>query len=445
MPAYAIREWRQEEKPKALPEQIIETIDSCEDVAKTAKSRLKKFLAEMGIQDILEMDYPLRKAYQNYLFSACQIQSADRYLLAYDRTKQADIRRRMKTLAGKNQCRWRLEETILFLPYHPDQELAMELDSVRNRSNMVWDFTKPCAWHVKEQVFTTLNEILSITKNSIQRRQRLTGLQYLYDFCTEQAIQDIEDMDLAQEQMFDAYLTEHAPSETYKHQMLVILNLCRKIVFLHNAQINWQANIWYLDGLRIAEHRLNRSSSVASVSFTEISHKENRRYAKEYLRRANAVCPVAAVQNRYSMMVRHYERLFPVLEALGVGLVAFSPMANGFLTGQYGRGAYFDPKTDYRAAMPQFTDEAVKQNAGLLRLLYDMAAEKDATPAQISLAWMLCKHPWIVPIPGTRKEERMKENAGAADVKLSLREVQALDDALAQMNISAVFGGTPVA
>lgn len=95
MPAYAIREWRQEEKPKALPEQIIETIDSCEDAAKTAKSRLKKFLAEMGIQDILEMDYPLRKAYQNYLFSACQIQSADRYLLAYDRTKQADIRRRM--------------------------------------------------------------------------------------------------------------------------------------------------------------------------------------------------------------------------------------------------------------------------------------------------------------------------------------------------------------
>ena len=68
MPAYAIREWRQEEKPKALPEQIIETIDSCEDAAKTAKSRLKKFLAEMGIQDILEMDYPLRKAYQNYLF-----------------------------------------------------------------------------------------------------------------------------------------------------------------------------------------------------------------------------------------------------------------------------------------------------------------------------------------------------------------------------------------
>lgn len=101
----------------------------------------------------------------------------------------------------------------------------MELDSVRNPPKYGLGFHKPCAWHVKEQVFTTLNEILAITKNSIQRRQRLTGLQYLYDFCTEQAIQDIEDMDLAQEQMFNAYLTEHTPSETYKHQMLAILNL----------------------------------------------------------------------------------------------------------------------------------------------------------------------------------------------------------------------------
>ena len=164
---------------------------------------------------------------------------------------------------------------------------------------------------------------------------------------------------------------------------------------------------------------------------------------EDYLRRANAVCPVTAVQNRYSMMARKYESLFPVLEELGVGLVAFSPMANGFLTGQYGKGQHFDPATDYRAAMPQFTDEAVDQNAALLKLLNDMAAEKHATPAQISLAWMLCKRPWIVPIPGTRKETRMKENAGAADVALSPGEVKALDDALDTMEMSAVFGGTP--
>ena len=165
---------------------------------------------------------------------------------------------------------------------------------------------------------------------------------------------------------------------------------------------------------------------------------------EDYLRRANAVCPVTAVQNRYSMMARKYESLFPVLEELGVGLVAFSPMANGFLTGRYGKGQHFNPATDYRAAMPQFTDEAVDQNAALLKLLNDMAVEKHATPAQISLAWMLCKRPWIVPIPGTRKEDRMTENAGAARIKLSSDEVDALDRALDSMKMSAVFGGTTV-
>lgn len=159
-----------------------------------------------------------------------------------------------------------------------------------------------------------------------------------------------------------------------------------------------------------------------------------------YLRRAHAVCPVTAVQNRYSMMARGVESLFPVLEELGVGLVAFSPMANGFLTGRYGKGEAFDPKTDYRAAMPQFADEAVDQNRALLDLLRRLAAEKGATPAQISLAWMLCKKPWIVPIPGTRRADRMRENAGAAGVRLSPEAVQALDAALGSLPMSAVFG-----
>ena len=121
----------------------------------------------------------------------------------------------------------------------------------------------------------------------------------------------IEDMDLTQEQMFNSYLTEHAPSETYKHQMLAILNLCRKTVFLHNAQINWQANIWYLDGLRIAEHRLNRSSSVTSVSFTEISHKENRRYAKEYMKYQIGVTgqAISTITTRYCLLERFLVRL----------------------------------------------------------------------------------------------------------------------------------------
>ena len=163
---------------------------------------------------------------------------------------------------------------------------------------------------------------------------------------------------------------------------------------------------------------------------------------EEDIRRAHAVCPLTAVQNRYSMMARGYEKLFPVLEELNIGFVAFSPFANGVLTGAYGKGDAFDAKNDMRARMPQFTPEAMEENAALLELLRGFAEEKGATSGQIALAWMLCKKPYIAPIPGTRKIVRLKENAGAADIALSAAEVAAIDEKLSDMPMSAVFGGS---
>lgn len=164
----------------------------------------------------------------------------------------------------------------------------------------------------------------------------------------------------------------------------------------------------------------------------------------ETIRRAHAVCPVTAIQNRYSMMARWYEELFPMLEELHIGYVAFSPLANGFLSGRYDKNTRFEAGTDYRSVMPQFQPEGIDQNRALLDLLNKLAVEKNATPAQISLAWMLCKKPYIVPIPGTRKAARLQENAGAADVCLSAAEVQAIDTALGGMEMSQVFGGSRV-
>lgn len=151
---------------------------------------------------------------------------------------------------------------------------------------------------------------------------------------------------------------------------------------------------------------------------------------EDTIRHAHAVCPVTAIQNRYSMMARWHESLFPVLEELGIGYVAFSPLANGFLSVKYNRNSQFDGVSDYRSMMPQFTGDGMEQNRELLALLHRMADEKDATPAQISLAWMLCKKPYLVPIPGSRKVERMQENADAADVVLTAEEVKSLDEAL---------------
>lgn len=159
-----------------------------------------------------------------------------------------------------------------------------------------------------------------------------------------------------------------------------------------------------------------------------------------YLRRAHAVCPVAAVQNRYSMMARWHEPLFPVLEELHVAWVAFSPMANGFLTGRYTPQSHFDGAADYRAAMPQYTEEGFLAAEDLLTLLRRLAKEKHATPAQLSLAWMLCKKPYLIPIPGSRKPERLAEDFGAADVPLSAGDIARIDAALDTMHF-AVFGG----
>ena len=164
--------------------------------------------------------------------------------------------------------------------------------------------------------------------------------------------------------------------------------------------------------------------------------------SEQDIRRAHAVCPLTAIENRYSMMARWHERLFPVLEELGIGFVAFSPLANGFLTDTVAKGTKFDTRTDYRASMPQFRD--YDANAELLALIRRFAEEKDATPAQVSLAWMLHKRPYIVPIPGTRKESRLRENSEASEVILSDEEFTEIDNALQHIPMSEVFGGSKI-
>lgn len=161
---------------------------------------------------------------------------------------------------------------------------------------------------------------------------------------------------------------------------------------------------------------------------------------EDYLRRANGVCPVTAIENRYSMMARWHEKIFPVCEELNVAYVAFSPMANGFLTGQYNPNTKFEGKQDYRAGMPQYTEEGYEKAKALLAFLTELAAKKNATMGQLSLAWMINKKPYVVPIPGSRKPERLKENLEAGEIFLTKEEVAEIDAKLNTMEFE-VFGG----
>ncbi|CAN5797873.1 aldo/keto reductase [soil metagenome] len=155
----------------------------------------------------------------------------------------------------------------------------------------------------------------------------------------------------------------------------------------------------------------------------------------ETIRKAHAIQPVAALQSEYSLWHRKPEtEILPTLEELGIGFVPFSPLGKGFLTGKIDESTAFD-KGDFRNTLPRFQEENRKANQAMVALLNTIATQKNATPAQVSLAWLLAQKPWIVPIPGTTKLHRLEENLGAVNVELTAEDLQQINSAAAQITV----------
>ncbi len=158
------------------------------------------------------------------------------------------------------------------------------------------------------------------------------------------------------------------------------------------------------------------------------------------IRRAHTVLPVAALQSEYSLWVRDPEaEVLPACEELGIGFVPWSPLGQGFLTGKVDSNMTFTG-SDIRSRFPRFTPDALKANQPIVDLLTQLAAERNATPAQIALAWLLAQKPWIVPIPGTRRMERLDENIGAAAVELTADDLRDIDAAAATIEVHGARG-----
>ena len=153
------------------------------------------------------------------------------------------------------------------------------------------------------------------------------------------------------------------------------------------------------------------------------------------IRRAHAVQPLAALQSEYSLWTRTPEKeVIPALEELGIGLVPYSPLGKGFLTGKIDENAKFD-SSDFRSVLPRFTPDALKTNQALIHLLARIGKQKNATPAQIALAWLLAQKPWIVPIPGTTKLDRLEENIGTVSIELTAEDLGEIDQAASQISV----------
>lgn len=158
-----------------------------------------------------------------------------------------------------------------------------------------------------------------------------------------------------------------------------------------------------------------------------------------YMKRAHAVCPLAAVENQYSMLWREPEKgLFDLCAAMNIAFVAYSPLGNGFLSGRFTRDAVYG-EGDFRGFMGRFRPEVMEHNQALLSIIRNMAENKQATPAQIVLAWELAQRPFIIPIPGTTSPQRLEENLGAALIELSLEELAAINDTLAQIDVDETY------
>ncbi|MEH7121335.1 aldo/keto reductase [Neobacillus vireti] len=155
----------------------------------------------------------------------------------------------------------------------------------------------------------------------------------------------------------------------------------------------------------------------------------------DYMKRAHAVCPIAAIENQYSMMWREPEKeLFNICEELGIAFVAYSPLGNGFLSGKYTKDTMYE-EGDFRSFMGRFKPEVIDQNQALLELISEVAENKNATSAQVVLAWELAQKPFIIPIPGTTKLNRLEENLGGADIELTKEELDSLNLALSKLDI----------
>jgi aryl-alcohol dehydrogenase-like predicted oxidoreductase len=189
------------------------------------------------------------------------------------------------------------------------------------------------------------------------------------------------------------------------------------------------------------QHRVDPDVPIEDVAGTvgeliregKVRHFGLSEAGAQTIRRAHAVQPVAALQSEYSLWWRRPEaEIIPVLEELGIGLVPYSPLGKGFLTGKIDATTSFG-KDDFRSALPRFTPEAIKINQAFVDLLGRIAASKQATPAQIALAWLLAQKPWIAPIPGTTRLDRLEENIGAAKVELTQEDLREIEQAAAQI------------
>ena len=279
MPAQQLLLPELKEDTEQLQKQLESELADCTEVQIAYRIKIKKYMLKYGIWHISDLDYTKRQLFRQFLAEKIKPNKFRDYEKAFDQIKQHSIRGQTKVISGKNN-QIKYENHILFLPYHPNQELVSKLDRVQRKDELLWDFSRNAPEKMKRQVFRILHYFLENDLEQELLRSHIDSLRTFYDFCVKELMNDIELLELTDFQRFaDKLKSEGKPKNTLR-----IVDLCRKILFINSDEIHWEAHIWYLERLHLLPERMNPSNPVISFSFLEITHKRNRELLKKYMR-----------------------------------------------------------------------------------------------------------------------------------------------------------------
>lgn len=279
MPALALQQRTQ--NVKSLEERLMA---ECEDIKimHCHKARIVRFLAADGAEHISEIDYHTRERFEKWIVKEATESQRRQYMLMFDKIKQHSVSKAVLLLQGGHTVRPPYENTLLYLPYHPNPEIRQQFRKSVKKHELAWDFTVKAPEQMKRQIYSILHYILENRENSSSESDRihLLGLRYLYAFCIEEGVSDIEQLELHQADRFCKNLTERLKSR----KAMGVINFCRYALFIQAEEINWNANVWYMERFKLQPERLNKSNEVKCISFIEVTHRANREILKKYIR-----------------------------------------------------------------------------------------------------------------------------------------------------------------
>lgn len=278
MPACLLEQTAPQEDTGEKRERLRREIEGCTGAGVVYRRRIRLFMEEHGIWRIEELYYGWRNVFAEELRGTVETRYHSRYLKSFDRIKQYDMRKQVRLQASGKNRRYPYEDRLLFLPYHPAQELVERMDACPEKPEWVWDFSKKAPGKMKRQVFDILNHFLKEEQNGDTLRRHLRGLWRFYQFCVKAQVEDIEQMGLEQ--------TEEYQKQARKEGQLRavgIVDICRRVLFLQAKEIHWDADVWYLERLCLQPERMDPSSPVGSLSFIEVTHGGNRKLLKKYM------------------------------------------------------------------------------------------------------------------------------------------------------------------